>query len=54
MALTYIPKTKLLYSGATNYNIYVWDIKERKIKETLSGHPTTHPLNPAHSLTHTF
>lgn len=38
MALTYMPKTRLLYSGATNGSVYAWDIKERKIKETLSGH----------------
>ena len=38
MALTYMPKTKLVYSGATNGNVYAWDVKERRIRETLSGH----------------
>lgn len=38
MAVTYMPKNRLLYSGATTGDIYSWKIKERKICDTLAGH----------------
>ena len=38
MSVTYMAKNRLLYSGATNGDIYSWRIKERKICDTLSGH----------------
>jgi WD40 repeat protein len=38
MSVTYMANNKLLYSGATNGDIYSWRIKERKIYDTLSGH----------------
>lgn len=37
MSVTYMPKNRLLYSGATNGDIYSWNIKERKIIDTLAG-----------------
>jgi WD40 repeat protein len=38
MAVTYMPKNRLLYSGATTGDIFSWKIKERKIYDTLTGH----------------
>ena len=38
MALAYMPKNRLLYSGAVNGNIYSWHIKEPKPLGVLSGH----------------
>jgi WD40 repeat protein len=38
MTLTYQPESKILYSGGTNGNIYSWNIKERNLISTLSGH----------------
>jgi WD40 repeat protein len=38
MAVTYMPKNDLLYSGATNGDIYSWKIKERSLHDTMTGH----------------
>jgi len=38
MALRYMPINKLMYSGATNGDVYSWKIEERKMTSTLSGH----------------
>jgi WD40 repeat protein len=38
MAITYMPDNQILYSGATNGNVYSWKIKERSLISTFSGH----------------
>jgi WD40 repeat protein len=38
MSLTYIPSNRLLYSGATDSNIYSWKISNRSLVSTFSGH----------------
>lgn len=38
MALAYSRESKTLYSGATNGNIYSWDIHHRSLLNTLTGH----------------
>jgi len=38
MALTYEQKNRLLYSGATNGNIYSWNVQERSLVTTFVGH----------------
>lgn len=38
MTLAYQQESKLLYSGATNGNIYSWKINERNLMSTLHGH----------------
>lgn len=38
MALAYAPESRLLYSGGTNGNIYSWNVTERNLVTTLSGH----------------
>jgi WD40 repeat protein len=38
MALTYANDSRLLYSGATNGNIYSWNVQKRSLVTTLTGH----------------
>mmetsp|Transcript_9483 Transcript_9483/g.20785 ORF Transcript_9483/g.20785 Transcript_9483/m.20785 type:complete len:1383 (-) Transcript_9483:151-4299(-) len=38
MALAYAAESRLLYSGGTNGNIYSWNVHERSLVTTLSGH----------------
>jgi hypothetical protein len=38
MALAYASESRLLDSGATNGNIYSWNVHERSLVTTLSGH----------------
>ncbi len=38
MALAYLPANKLLYSGATNGDVYSWRVGDRKMVSTLAGH----------------
>lgn len=38
MALAYARETRVLYSGATNGSIYSWDIAQRSLLNTLTGH----------------
>ena len=38
MALQYVPASGLLYSGATNGNVYSWKMEERKMVKTLTSH----------------
>ena len=38
MALAYARESKLLYSGATNGNIYSWNVNQRSLVTTLPGH----------------
>jgi WD40 repeat protein len=38
MSLAYSPDNRLLYSGATNGNIYSWNVDERNLVTTLTGH----------------
>lgn len=38
MALQYAPASGLLYSGATNGDVYSWKMEDRKMVKTLSGH----------------
>jgi WD40 repeat protein len=38
MALAYMPANQLLYSGATNGDVYSWRVRDRKMISTLAGH----------------
>eukprot|EP01034_Spumella_vulgaris_P022221 gene22221-28335_t len=38
MALAYASESRLLYTGATNSNIYSWNVGERNLVSTLTGH----------------
>lgn len=38
MALSYAPVHSLLYSGATNGDVYSWKMEDRKMVQTLQGH----------------
>ncbi len=38
MALAYAGDSRLLYSGATNSDIYSWNVQERNLVSTLKGH----------------
>lgn len=38
MAMAYMPANQLLYSGATNGDVYSWRVRDRKMVSTLAGH----------------
>lgn len=38
MALAYAKDSRLLYSGATNGNLYSWNMQKRALVNTMSGH----------------